>query len=251
MGRKAETNIYHITYGPAVKEVYLHFWGCNFSCRACLCKKEIYDCHLEETKDAIYDVNRRSKPPERFLSLGQVVEKLENIDFKHAVFMGAEPTLDPQLPALAKEIHKKFQAKNTLLTNGYITPPLDHIDEVVLSIKAYTDEIHRQYTGRSNRRVLRNFIKLHQTPITLRSESVYIPEYIEKREIAKIAKFISRVDPNIPYRIDAYHPVYGNPWRQPTERELIEAVETASKYLNNVTYLKNRQKILYQVHRIF
>ncbi len=244
-------NIYHITYGPAVKEVYLHFWGCNFNCRACLCKKEIYDCHLEETKDSIYDVNRRSEAPDNFLDLDQVVEKLKNLDFKQAVFMGAEPTIDPQLRGLAEMIHKKFQAENVLLTNGYIVPPLDHVDEVVLSIKAYKDEIHRQYTGRSNMKVLENFIKLHQMDVNLRSESVYIPKYIEKGEIAEIAKFISKEDPNIPYRIDAYHPVYGNPWRQPTERELIEAVKIASKHLNNVTYLKCRQKLLYKVHRIF
>jgi len=244
-------NIYHITYGPAAKEVYLHFWGCNFSCKACLCKKEIHDCHLEETKDAIYDVNRRSEAPDRFLGLDQVVEKLENIDFERAVFMGAEPTIDPQLPALAGIIHEKFKAENTLLTNGYVVPSLDHVDEVVLSIKAYTDDIHLQYTGRANRRVLENFVKLHQMDIILRSESVYIPEYIEEKEIAKITKFISKVDPNVPYRIDPYLPVYGNPWRPPTDRELIEAVKIASKYLNNVTYLKCRQKLLYEVHRVF
>ena len=41
-------NIYHITHAPTAKIAHLHFWGCNLSCRACLLKKELYNCHSAE-----------------------------------------------------------------------------------------------------------------------------------------------------------------------------------------------------------
>ena len=53
-------NIYHIAYAPAVKTAHLHFWGCNLSCRACLLVKEIYDCHLEETKGGIFAKEKKT-----------------------------------------------------------------------------------------------------------------------------------------------------------------------------------------------
>ena len=243
-------NIYHITFAPHTKIACLHFWGCNFQCKACLCKKEIYDCHLEETKDAIYDPIRASNPPTSFLSLAQVVIRLREIETSTVIFLGQEPTVDPELPGLVKILHDTLNTQNILLTNGFYLPALEDIDEVVLSIKAWDDRIHQQYTGVSNKRVLRNFGSLYQRGIKLQLESVLIPEYIDCPEIEKIAQFIASTDPYLPYRIDAYLQVWGNPWRQPTVQELDKAVDRAKQYLYNVSRLKNKENLLYEIVRV-
>ncbi len=244
-------NVYHITYSPGVGIIHLHFWGCNLSCRACLRLKETYDCHLEETIDGLLNKERKiTKAPERFLSLEEVTEILERLEVRRVIFMGAEPTTDPELPQLAEALRKEFGSYNILLTNGFILADLNHIDEVVFSLKAHTNELHRHYTGKSNKKALENFFKYYQSGVKLRAESVFIPEYIDCPEIEHISGFIARVNKNIPYRIDAYIPTGDNPWRRPTAEEMEEAVSTAARHLVNVSCLKGNEELKFEVLRV-
>jgi pyruvate formate lyase activating enzyme len=244
-------NIYHITYSPEPKAVYLHFWGCNLSCRACLCHKEIYDCHLEETKNAIFQPNKAAElKPKTYLSIEQVQNVIRNLEVKQAFFMGQEPATDPQLPELAKKLRQEYATRNILLTNGFKVPPIQYFDEIVFSIKSYTDSLHREYTGKSNKEALANFISLYESGVNLRTESIFIPEYIDCDEIEKIANFISQVDRDIPYRIDAYLPSGGNPWRRPTSDEMRTAVSMAKRHLNNVSCLTGNEELKHKVIRI-
>ena len=245
-------NIYHITYAPTVKTVHLYFWGCNLSCRACLRLKEIYNCHLEETKDSRFTQERKTtETPESFLDLEEVMKILERLEVKTVIFMGAEPTIDSKLPQLAEVLHKKFKSYNILLTNGFQLIDLEHIDEVVFSIKAVTEGLHSDYTGKSNKKALNNFVRLNQLGIRLRAESIFIPEYIDFFEIDNIARFIAGVNRNIPYRIDAYIPVGDNPWRRPTAEEVEEAATIAKRHLLNVSCLTGNKIPKFEVLRVF
>ena len=243
--------IYHITGAPEVKQIFLHFWGCNFMCRGCVRRKELYDSHLRETRDTLFEERKKPlKKPACLLDLGEVKDIIKEKDFSQVIFMGMEPTLDPELPKLAEFLHNEFHSYNILLTNGLRLIPLENVDEVVVSIKAYQDDIHRDYTGISNRKVLENFARLYHSGAKLRSESVFIPEYIDYFEIENIAKFIAGVDKGIPYRIDAYIPFGDNPWRRPTSQEMKKAVGIAQKYLLNVSCLTGDETVKAEVIRI-
>ena len=245
-------NVYHITYGPEIKIVQLHFWGCNLTCKACLLKREIYDCHLTETKDRISQgQSQENHAPDNFLDTEEVMQQLRKLDVKEVIFMGAEPALDPELPGLAERLHHEFACHNVLLTNGMQLADLTHIDEVVFSIKAFTDSIHRDFTGASNKKALENLASLYQADVKLRTESIYIPEYIDGPEIENIAKYTGGIDKNIPYRIDAYIPIGDNPWRRPTPEEIESAANLARKYLTNVSYLTGAEDLKYEVIRIY
>jgi pyruvate formate lyase activating enzyme len=244
--------VYHISYGPETRIVDLHFWGCNLACRACLLKREIYDCHLTETKDRIrLQQNQQNKAPEKFLDMEDVLRCLRKLEVSEVILMGAEPALDPELPRLTEALHREFGCHNVLLTNGFNTTDFSHIDEVVFSIKAFTDTLHRDFTGASNEKSLKNFAALYNEGVKLRTESIYIPEYIDAPEIEKIAGFIAGVDKNIPYRIDAYIPTGDNPWRRATTQEIEHAAGLARKHLNNVSYLTGAETLKYEVVRIF
>ena len=164
--------------------------------------------------------------------------------------MGGEPTLDPHLAKLARSLHKEFQTHNVLLTNGFIMPSPENIDEVCCSIKAYTDDLHIDFTGKSNRDVLKNFREFYRAGIRLRSESIFIPGYVDHREIEKIARFIASVDSDIPYRIDGYIPVPREPWRRPEPKEIEKAVKAARKHLNDVSCLKGDEYPKCEVVRV-
>jgi pyruvate formate lyase activating enzyme len=245
-------NVYHITYGPATKTVHLHFWGCNLECRACLLKREIYDCHLTETKERIRQPQSTfNHSPEKFLDLKEVIQLLGKLEVDKVILMGGEAALDSQLPQLTEAFHRVFSSYNVLLSNGFHIPDLSHVDEVVISIKAYTNALHRKYTGASNKKSLENFLSLYQRGIRLRTESIFIPEYIDGPEIERIARFIGGVDKNRPYRIDAYIPTGDNLWRRPAPGEIEHAANLARKYLTNVSYLTGSESLRYEVVRVF
>ena len=237
-------NIYQITYAPSIKEVCLHFWGCNFACQGCIRKKALDDIHLKYRALA-----KRHLPP-TLLSLKEVIETLKELAVKKIIYMGGEATVDNKLSKLLELTHDKFHAYNILLTNGFILPPLKDIDVICLGLKAYNNKLHLDFTGKSNKKVLANFVKLYQSGVKLRAESILIPNYIDYQEIENITKFIAGIDPNIPYRIDAYIPVPKSRWRKPTSQEVDKAVSVAKKYLHNVSCLKGNEKIRHKMLKI-
>lgn len=231
---------YHITYSPELRSANIHFDGCNFDCQGCIRKKTMYNVHLE------MEPNREI----HYLSLEKVLETLENLNARKAILCGGEPTTDPELPVLTEKLHD-LNISIVLLTNGYELNErlLENLSEICVSIKAFSDRLHRKFTGRFNKKVLKNFRTVHELGVSLSSESIYIPNLIEVEEIKKIAKFISSVSPKIPYHIDAYVPI-DERWRTPTSSEIKRAAEEAMEYLQNVTYLCGNEKLKYEVYNV-
>ena len=226
---KNETNVYHIVHYTADESTSIFFWECNFSCKGCIRKLDFFDYHLKNT-------DKKSKKVV-FLNSREVIEKVKKLEPKRVVFRGWEPALDPQLPKLAESFHEELETWNLLTTNAFTIPSLNDVDEIKVSIKAYSEKIHQDYTGKSNKRVLDNFINVYGMDVKLRAETILIPNYIDHEEIGKIARFISKVDPAIPFRIDGYVPIPGTPWRYPTQEEIDRSVDDAGQYLEDVSNL--------------
>lgn len=242
--------VYHITYTPELKEACLYFdKGCNFQCHGCISKFHPEDCHLDE-------IPRRSK--NRTLSEEEVISYLKPLSFKKVIFLGWEPTVDPDFLPLAKILKERFSTYNIFLTNGWEYVEDEALNEVCVSIKAITESVFKKFTRRSDpQRVLANFKRYVSNPfIKVRAESVFIPDYIDKEEIRKIIRFISSIDNNIPYRIDGYIPTNAyfkgeNKFRRPTEDEMKEVKRIAEMYLKNVSILYYGVSVKYKVKRIY
>lgn len=235
--------VYHITYVPEMREICLYIdCKCNFTCHGCITKYHPLDCHLEEA-DGIKN---------RTLLIDEVISYLEPLYFEKVIFLGSEPTLDNDFLPLARILKEKFHSHNIFLTNGWNYVEDEALDEVCVSIKAVSKDIFKDFTGIDNsERVLRNFKQYSSSNLRLRAESVFIPDYIDRDEIEKIAKFIAEVNVNIPYRIDGYIPYPGDKFRRPTKEELEKAKEIAQKYLNNVSILYYGMRIKHKVVRIY
>lgn len=248
-----KTNVYHITYTPATRSASLRFWGCNMDCRGCLCKKEVYDSFLKEN---LLVGDRRSEsnmePPERFLAFDEVMELLGKLELEKVYLTGEEATVDPHFGEITKAFRERLGTRNSLYTNGYKMPVIDYIDQVEVGIKAFSDKLHRDYTGRPVKKVLDSFTKYYQAGKDLTAASIVIPGYVDAEEIEKIAKFVASVDKTIPYFLLPYFPAGDNPWRKTTEIEVAEAMELAKKHLDNVCGCKGTQEeLLYEVIRVF
>ncbi len=241
MPETCPTHVYHITYGSEVQIVHLYFWGCNMSCRGCIRRLHGWDSHLPDPggpKAAI-------RP--RLLTLDEVLEVLSPYPVRRIFFLGDDATADPALEPLARTLKDRFGAEHILLTNGLVFPPYHLFDDIQLSIKAVTPRLHRDFTGVDVAPALENFRRLYQAGVHLRSESIVIPGYIDAEEIGRVAEFIGSVDPDIPYRLDAYIPVPGAPWRRPTPDEMAEAVAAARRHLRHVSTLHGEVDRRYEV----
>ena len=230
--------VYHIAYEPEYRSADIHFWtACNLKCRACYTRFEILDFGLYD--DPITRIADKSpeSPPQQFLTLSEVMAKLEGLFLERAIFIGTEPILDPEMPQLARALHQKFGCYNVLLTNGVHLGDLSDIDEVIFSIKAASPVQHLAYTGRDNHCILENFSLLARQGIKMQAETVLIPGLIDTAEVERVAEFVAGVDPTIPLRIDAYFPVPGCPWRAALREEVEVAAELARRHIQKVSVL--------------
>jgi pyruvate formate lyase activating enzyme len=83
---------------------------------------------------------------------------------------------------------------------------------IKFDLKAWDDSLHRALCGVSNRRTLENFeylggwVKRRPDPPFLVASTLLAPGYVDSRQVGRIAGFIARLDPGIPYALLAFHP---------------------------------------------
>jgi len=230
--------VYHLAYDAAAASLDVHFWTeCSLHCRACYVAYNPLDFGLFDDPIAELGLEKLPCPDSAYLSIEQVMNLVNGLTVKSAVFVGTEPSLDPELPELAGLLHGKFGSYNILLTNAYQLTDMSDIDELIVSIKALDSQKHIEYTGVDNTTILDNFKLLYARGKKMQVETVYIPGFIEADEIEKIAGFIAGIDPYIPLRIDAFFGVPGVEWRSAKADEVEAAAETAKRYLKKVNCL--------------
>ena len=235
---RASLCVFHIIYEPTFKSIVFHHWTeCNLKCRGCYCQREKLDFALLPDWQMRLASNPPETPPEILLSLDEALVMTDKLDIDRAIFIGVEPSLDPGLPALAKEMKSRHCAYNILFTNGVALPDLSSIDEVIFSLKAATPELYKDYTGKDNRRTLANFIGIYYIGKKLQAEITLIPGVIDAPEIEKVAAFIASIDRSIPLRINGFIKLSGMDYRAPTGAEVEAAAALATKHLTAVNYL--------------
>jgi len=83
---------------------------------------------------------------------------------------------------------------------------------IKFDIKAWDENLHRALTGVTNVQTLDNFQfigkmidKRPELPLLIAS-TLLIPGYIDEEEIHHIARFITSINPSIPYTLLAFYP---------------------------------------------
>lgn len=128
-------------------------------------------------------------------------------------------------------------------TNGTMHPKhlaraLDYSIEtggcVKFDLKALDDGLHRALTGVSNRRTLGNFEAAaarsgeRRSPPAVVASTLLLPGYIDAGEVEKIARFIAKLDRNIPYALLAFAPAFMmDDLPRTTTRDALEAEAAA------------------------
>ncbi|MFZ6017036.1 MAG: radical SAM protein [Nitrospirota bacterium] len=236
------------------RKCWISLSGCNFDCKACIstAKQGIgKELSVDELVELILIACK-------FIwGNGKIVNRV--------VLTGGEPILNKDyLLSLINRLKENGIVNFELSTNCYLLDENLLNDLCLLNVdilfkpdlKAYDDDIHKQYTGKSNANILKAIEllskytrKLHKYGPSFIVRTVLMPGIVDIDQIEKIAKFISEVDKNACYRIQQFSPVHGqNLTRRPTFEEMLAAYNVAKKYLDNVivsTYLPTRPEYNY------
>jgi len=85
---------------------------------------------------------------------------------------------------------------------------------IKFDLKAHTEPLHIALTGWSNRRTLENFARAARRfaerpdPPLVIASTLLVPGYVDAEEVGRIAQFIARHNPNIPYSLLGFAPAY-------------------------------------------
>ena len=142
-------------------------------------------------------------------------------------FFGGDPS--PQLPHAIRVARLAVQRNQSRIlricweTNGSMHPGLlkqaarlsfDSGGCIKFDLKAWDEGLHMALCGVSNRRTVSNFTSLAEyvtrrpVPPFLIASTLLVPGYVDAREVADIAAFISSLSPDIPYALLAFHPQF-------------------------------------------
>jgi pyruvate formate lyase activating enzyme len=219
------------------KNLAVFYQACSFDCLFC----QNWHFRTSAAKGSRIDVTRLSEAVDGQTSC--------------ICYFGGDPS--PQLPyairasRLALEANKGRILRICWETNGSMHPALlRQAAELSLSsggcikfdLKAWCKELHIALCGTSNVRTLENFrllseyVRERPSPPFLVASTLLVPGYIDKKEIAAIAAFISSVGPDIPYTLLAFHPQFMMSGLPPTSRShAVECLaEAKSQGLRNV-----------------
>lgn len=152
-------------------------------------------------------------------------------------FTGGDLACQPEFYCLCSEKIKGLDLGLWILfeTNGYGLTPQNlnllrntGVDAFWLDIKAYDGEVHRRLTGTSNEWVLRLPEEILKRGFVLEVLSLYIPGWVEKDQIKKIAVLLAAVDKDIPFTILAFFPEHKmRDVSSPTLEQMVSAYEAA------------------------
>ncbi len=144
-------------------------------------------------------------------------------------YFGGDPT--PQLPhaLTAAKLAMEHAAQagrrlricwetNGAMQTGWLKPLADISlasgGVIKIDLKAFSEEMHLALTGVSNAQTLQNFAALAQrvgerpeVPL-LTASTLLVPGYVDLEEIHGLARFIARLNPDIPYSLLAFYPQF-------------------------------------------
>jgi len=215
------------------QKVKINLAGCNFDCRACfaIAKNEV---GRELSVEGL--INLLVKSCQQIY--GKIPEDVQ--------FTGGEPTANTDyLLSLIKRLRELHVSKIGISTNGYLLDrnlvgelKASGVNYIKLDLKAYSDQIHKWYTGKSNINVLKAVELLSEHGMNFYVRTIYTPNLVESNEIEKIAKFLSQINKNMTYKIYQFAPEQANSdiSKRPSQQEMRRAFDVAKRYLNDVEF---------------
>jgi len=219
--------LYHFL--PKTQTYSIGTVGCNFKCDFC------QNYEISQLKTIV----GKETTPE------QIVDRAIKSGCKSISYTYNEPTIFAEFVKDTAVLAKRAGLANILVTNGYETGECleffeKDIDAMNIDLKSFTEDFYNKICKAKLKPVLQTIKLAHKKGIHIEITTLIVPgENDSLQELEKIAKFISKIDKNIPWHISRFFPMYKMNNKEKTSIDILkEAERIGKKYLNNV-YLGN------------
>lgn len=218
-------SFYRMTWNEKYDFVTLHNWGCTFHCPFCSYKLR---------SGASGRPGFAEPKPEHFLSVEEQKGVLRKIRPGKVYFMGGEPTVAKELEEMLLFAKYELGAETKLGHTNGSRLPLPNLDGANVGFKAWSNDLHLSITGKPKSLIYDNFRAAFDSGMKMAANLVFIPGLVGLSEMEGVLRFLAGLDRRIPFHIDGYIPIPGQPWKRPTDAEMSEAVQLAQSWLDNV-----------------
>lgn len=221
---------------PGTKSFSIATAGCNFRCAFC----QNWDIS-QITKGASGQIIGQKLPPEK------VVKKAQETGCQSIAYTYTEPTIFFEYAYDTAKLAKKKGLANIFVTNGYQTSQTIKmmkglIDAANVDLKSFSEKFYQEVCGAKLLPVLESIKNMYRVGIHLEITTLVVPgQNDSEKELGQIARFIAKVDKNIPWHISRFHPDYKMIDSSPTPLETLEMAYQVGKsaglkfvYLGNI-----------------
>jgi len=125
-----------------------------------------------------------------------------------------EPTIYYELAVDSARLAVSKGIRNIYVSNGYMTK--ECLEDIYpdlhganIDLKAYSDKFYKEQCGAKLKHVLNTLETMKKMGIWLEVTTLLIPGLNDSdEELREMARFLARLDPNIPWHISRFHPTY-------------------------------------------
>lgn len=213
-------------YYPENTILTLGSYGCNLSCQFCQ-NYSISQCCADYTYYS----------PEEVLQLALHHTVNDNIGL---AFSYNEPTIAWEYVKDCFELMRQRNLKTILVTNGYLhTKPFTELakltDAMNIDLKAFTNGFYKNICH-GDLETVKNNIKIAAQYCHVEVTTLIVPGLNDSlEEIENMARWLSEIDPEIPYHLSRFFPRYKMTDKEPTPVDTIDdAAEIAARYLKYI-----------------
>jgi pyruvate formate lyase activating enzyme len=213
---------------PGGKILSVGSCGCNLRCR--FCQNHSISMTSCEEADTVYVA------PETLLEKAAALIPRGNIGLAYTY---NEPLIGYEFVYDCAKLIRSGGMKNVLVTNGYVCEEpllelLPYIDAMNIDLKGFSDAFYKKVGG--DLETVKRTIEICAKRCHVEVTTLVIPDENDNfEEIEELSKWLASVDPDIPYHLTRFFPMYKYSDRKSTPVKTVYALkETARKYLNHV-----------------
>ena len=210
-------------FHPGSKALSMATVGCNFCCD---------HCQNHSISQWPRDAGHQEAVPGRRRSPEQIVAAARETGSEVIAYTYTEPTIYMEYALDTARLADAQGIKNVFVTNGYMTAEAveliaPHLHGANVDLKGTDDRMLRREVKAECGPVMRTIRDLHARGIFVEVTTLVVPgSNDEKRQLRQIAEFIADVDPEMPWHVSRFHPVFRRMDRPATpEATILSALE--------------------------
>ncbi|MBC7363501.1 MAG: AmmeMemoRadiSam system radical SAM enzyme [Candidatus Aminicenantes bacterium] len=189
---------------PGSKSLSIATVGCNFRCPFC------QNWEISQSRPSDGKTGLRSTR----LPVKEVVRQALLNDCQSVSYTYTEPTIFFEYAYETARLAKDSGLRNNFVTNGFMTVEAletiqSYLDAANVDLKFFREESYQKICKARLQPVLESISKMRELDIWVEVTTLVIPGLNDsEEELRDIARFLARVDRDIPWHLSRFHPDY-------------------------------------------